>query len=126
MEDNKIYFEIKDNRVTVSFKDKTLNISDFIQVVSTGILSAMLSVVQATPEGQRQPVKEALYDTYNMTASGVLKYFAPEIELRPNLTAQAILEAEDKIIEKEYNKTKVDPNYRSPIANKPKLTIIKN
>jgi hypothetical protein len=43
-------------------------------------------------------VKEDLYDMYNAAASNTLNIFAPDIEMRPHLTAQAILEAENKII----------------------------
>ena len=41
---------------------------------------------------------------YNAAASNTLSYFAPEIEMRPHLTAQAILEAENNIINRQYEK----------------------
>jgi hypothetical protein len=125
MNDNQIYFNIKDNKVKLAFKDKSLNIADLIQVISTGILCAMQSIVSSAPEAERQQVKEELYDMYNAAASNTLSYFAPDIEMRPHLTAQAILDAEDAIINKEYNHAKVDPNYHSPISDKPKIIRIK-
>jgi hypothetical protein len=125
MKDNQIYFNIKDNQVKLSFKDKSLNLSELIQVTCTGILCAMKSVVESAPEDQRQQVMEDLYDLYNAAASNTLAYFAPEIEMRPHLTSQAILDAEDAIINKEYNHAKIDPNYRSPISDKPKIIRVK-
>jgi hypothetical protein len=105
MEDNKIFFEIKDNKVHVTYEHPTLTLPDFLQVISTGVLQAMISIVAAAPEDQRTQVKEELYDMYNAAASNTLNYFAPEIEMRPHLTAQAILEAEDNIINRQYKKT---------------------
>lgn len=43
-------------------------------------------------------MKKALYDHYNFSASKVLELFAPEFELRPDLTAEAILKAENEIL----------------------------
>lgn len=45
-------------------------------------------------------VKEELYDMVNIAASNILHMFAPEIEMRPDLTAQAILEAENAILDR--------------------------
>ena len=104
MEDNKISFEIKNNKVHVTYERPTLTLADFLQVISTGILQAMNSIVAAAPVDQRPQVKEELYDMYNAAASNTLNYFAPEIEMRPHLTAQAILEAENNIINRQYEK----------------------
>ena len=38
MEDNKITFEIKNNKVHVTYERPTLTLADFLQVISTGIL----------------------------------------------------------------------------------------
>ena len=45
-----------------------------------------------------QEYKEQLYDFFNLSASKVLEIFAPDIEMRPNLTAEAILKAENEIL----------------------------
>jgi hypothetical protein len=42
--------------------------------------------------------KAALYDLANEGASAFLAVFAPEIELRPDLTAEAILQKENEIL----------------------------
>lgn len=103
--DNKIVFEIKDGQLTLSYK-KAIPVTDFLQIVQTGILSTLNQVVAASKEEIRTQVKEDLYDMYNAAASSTLNFFAPEIEMRPHLTAQAILEAENKIIERQYRNKK--------------------
>lgn len=125
MENNQIYFNVKDDKVKLSYKNP-MTITDFITVVSTGILSVLQSVVQAAPEADRQAIQEDLYDIYNAAASNTLHYFAPEIDMRPHLTAQAILDAENQLIEKEYQRSKKDPTYHSPLAqaDKPQLKVI--
>lgn len=46
--------------------------------------------------------KEKIYDWLNILASSVLQNFMPDKELRPDWTVDAMLEAEDKLIEKRY------------------------
>lgn len=45
-------------------------------------------------------LKGEIYDSINVAITNVLLSFAPEIEQRPDLTAQAILEAENAILDK--------------------------
>jgi hypothetical protein len=129
MRNNQIIFDIHDNKVRLHYKDKSMTITDLLQVVSTGLLLTLKSIVDAAPENLRQQVTEDLYDMYNAAASNTLHYFAPEIDMRPHLTAQAILDAENSIIEKEFQKTQKDPEYVSPIAEKrdmpPTLKVVK-
>lgn len=105
MENNQIYFNIKDNKIKLSYKNP-MPITDFLQVISTGILLALKGVVDAAPEESRQEIQEDLYDMYNAAASNTLHYFAPEIEMRPHLTSQAILDAEDAIINRKFEAIK--------------------
>lgn len=104
MENNTISFEVKDDQVTMSYKAPA-SITDFLQLVSTGILAALTAVVDAAEDEEtKEQIREDLYDMYNAAASNTLHYFAPNIDMRPHLTAQAILEAEDAIIAREANK----------------------
>lgn len=48
--------------------------------------------------------KAELYDTYNEAASAFLATFAPEIEKRPDLTAEAIMKAENELLAQKANK----------------------
>lgn len=97
VKDNQIYFNVHGGKVKLSYK-RRIPLPEFLQIISTGVLLAMQSIVAATPEDQRQSVKEELYDMYNAAASNTLSYFAPDIEMRPHLTSQAILQAENAIL----------------------------
>lgn len=46
--------------------------------------------------------KEDLYDDFNMVASNVLASFIPDKELRPDVSMEAILKAEEDIINTKY------------------------
>lgn len=48
--------------------------------------------------------KARLYDMYNEAASAFLATFAPDIELRPDLTEEAILKAENELLKDKANK----------------------
>lgn len=48
-------------------------------------------------------IKEQLYDMYNVAVSSVLEHYAPEFELRPDLTADAIAKAEQDIVKEKYS-----------------------
>lgn len=68
------------------------------QLLFTAQLRIMQNLLETVPELDREAVKADLYDKYNYSASNVLSYFAPEIELRPDLTAEAIMKAEDELM----------------------------
>ena len=106
MLDNQFYFNVKDDKVKVSFK-RGVNLPEFLQVVFTGTLNAMLQIVNTQRPEDQLKTKEEIYDMFNAGASRTLEYFAPEIEMRPNLTAQAILEAEDKIMKRNAKSKRV-------------------
>lgn len=99
MLDNQFNFNVQNDKVRVTFK-RGVPIPDFLQVIFTGTLNAMQQIVNTTPEDDRERVKGEIYDMFNAGASRTLEYFAPELELRPDLTTQAILEAEDRIMDR--------------------------
>lgn len=105
MKNNQIYFNVKDGKVRISYKE-AVPFAEFLQIISTGILAAMNAVVEMVPEELKAQTKEDLYDMYNAAASTTLNYFAPEIEMRPHLTTQAILKAENEILEQMDRKRK--------------------
>ena len=47
-------------------------------------------------------IKKFMYDNYNMAVSSVLENYAPEFELRPDITADAIAKAEKEIVDEKY------------------------
>ena len=48
-------------------------------------------------------IKSQLYDMYNLAVSSVLEHYAPEFELRPDITADAIAQTEEKIVKEKYS-----------------------
>lgn len=97
--DTTIKFTVKNGQASVSYTNP-VSITDMFQIVFTGLLAGMNATVASCPEDQQVQAKEDLYDMLNAAASNTLAYFAPEIEMRPHLTADAILEAENAIIER--------------------------
>lgn len=94
----------KDNAIATTVSEP-VTVDAFLNATSTAQLGAMQTYVASIPEDQREKVIKDLYDSYNIIASTVLSAFAPDLELRPDLTEEAIMEAE-KMIMKRYNKKK--------------------
>ena len=101
--DNLIKFKITNGQVLCTTK-VPMALPVFFQVVFTALLSAMNAIVAAQDPEHQEQCKEEIYDLFNAAASNTLSFFAPEIEMRPHLTSQAILEAENNIIERAYKK----------------------
>ena len=73
------------------------------QMLGQAQLYFMNQTYNATPESDhklRKSVRGEIYDIYNATASNVLDMFEPTAEKCTNLTAEAILKAENEILEK--------------------------
>lgn len=98
---NQIHFNIKDGKVKVSFQHE-LDFPTFLQVIQTGILSAMNILVERA--NNKEKAREELFNLYNVTASNTLHYFAPDIDMRPDLTEDAILRAENEILNEHWRK----------------------
>lgn len=103
MTNNQIHFNLHNNKVKVSFQ-KPVSLPDFLQIVQTGILYALNSYLESAHD--KEIAKEELYNLYNTACSNTLHYFAPEYDLHPTLTAEAILRAENDIIEERYRELK--------------------
>lgn len=99
MKNTTVHIQVRDNKVSISY-NHSITLPEFITLMSTAILSAMQQTVANVPEAEREHAKEEIYDMYNAAASNTLHYFAPEIDMRPHLTTQAILEAENAIIDR--------------------------
>ena len=89
---------------------------DVVLICNTVILSAMNQLVAnyektleanapdtANKDVQITELKGMLYDFYNVNASNLLTMFAPEFDKNPDLTTQAILKAENELIEEKYD-----------------------
>ena len=109
---NQLYFNVKDNQVSVKSRGP-MALEDMVQVTMTGLLGAMNTCLKAakSPEEAEQ-LKEYIYDRFNIAASRTLEIFAPEIEMRPSLTTDAILKAENELLMEEIKKAEADPDYK--------------
>lgn len=89
--------------------DKPVRLDDFMTVLFTVQLEMMKSsLAQAqksalTPE-QINLIRDDIYDKYNAGASNVLYLFAPDNELHPDLTVEAMKAAEDKYMYNQLNR----------------------
>ena len=94
---------------------------DVVLICNTVILSAMNQLVAnyektleanapdtANKDVQITELKGMLYDFYNVNASNLLTMFAPEFDKNPDLTTQAILKAENELIEEKYEELKAE------------------
>ena len=86
-----------DNRVLFN-QDKAAPFTQISLMLYSVMLNYANSVIDIVPEAAKETVKAEIYDIINIGASNVLGKFAPEIEVRPNLTTEAILKAENEII----------------------------
>lgn len=76
-------------------------------------LDAQLNLFQYLVS-QGQP-KEELFNLANETASAFLETFAPEICLHPDLTEEAILEAENKLLRERAAQVISEPDFLIPL-----------
>lgn len=136
---NKRLINIAEEDGKVSFKlAGSFTAEDVVLICNTVILSVMNQLVnsyeKALAEAAKGPVtdqkvrekvaelKGMLYDFYNVNAANLLVAFAPEFEKNPDLTTQAILKAENDLIEEKYNELnkegKIVPLKEMPRAKK--------
>ena len=84
-----------EDKVSVQISSQT-TFPEALVLIQTALLTIMKQADQGIPE-----IKEDVYDKVNTSTSRLLEIYAPEFELRPDLTAQAILEAENKILDRQ-------------------------
>jgi hypothetical protein len=108
IKDNKLILRIKDGQVRCN-TEVPMPFEDLLSVFCTVMLGAMRDLVASVPADKRAEATGSIYDAFNVMVSKTLERFAPEYELRPGLTAKAILEAENKIIT-EHRLNEVEPH----------------
>lgn len=96
---NQIYYTVKDNKVTVKTRGPA-TFDEVLQTTISGLIGVMMSLVSTAEKQEQDTIKQDLYDRFNVSASRALEIFAPEYELRPDLTSTAILQAENAILNK--------------------------
>ena len=112
LKDNEICFKVENNQVTVTSKTP-VSLENLMRIVMTGLLGAMNSLSKVgNTKSEKKLLKEYIYDRFNLEASHVLEVFAPEIEMRPSLTTDAIIKAENDLLQAEIDKAEKDKNYK--------------
>jgi hypothetical protein len=97
IKDNKIIIRIKDGQIRFN-TDSGMPFEDLLSAFCTIMLGVMKQMVADAPADIQGDIRGALYDAFNLMSSKTLEKFVPEFELRPGLTAAAILKAENEII----------------------------
>ena len=112
VDNNQIYFNVKDNQVTVKSRGP-ISLEEMVQVTMTGLLGAMRACLKAAKnEEEQEQLKGYIYDRFNLAVSRTLELFAPDLELRPNITVDAIKKAEDDLMKEEMAKADKDKDYK--------------
>lgn len=93
----KIIIENKDGKVNAS-TNEPVSIEVFTNTVMTAVMLHMNNIVRSTPKEHQTQMKGILFDQLNEAASTALARFAPDIQLRPDITEEAIREQEKNIM----------------------------
>lgn len=103
------------NKITITLNDQNqiklksqnpISFEDLLQITQTAVLGHANQIMGCVPEEDEEKVRGFMFDLMNQAFSRTLEFFAPEYELHPDLTAQAILEAENQLIERKFNERK--------------------
>ena len=105
----KITVELTDTLEVKTSTDTNIQYKTMINMLMTAALSTMNAVMSQAkkdhlPYKKKQELKEYLFDEFNVAASTLLATFAPDIELRPDITEEAILKAELEIANDKMSK----------------------
>jgi hypothetical protein len=79
-------------------------LDEIMCILLNATLFLMKQVVEKAPEEKQKEVELQVYNLFNYRATGVLETFAPDLELRPDLTSEAIMKAENELLEDELSK----------------------
>lgn len=91
------------NKVSVKYQNP-ISFEDLLQYLQSITLNSAKSILsKAKSEEDSEELKGYLYDMMNYAFSRTLDLFDPDSVLHPTLTEQAILEAENQIIERKFN-----------------------
>jgi hypothetical protein len=84
---------------------KDYSINEFTLLLLNTVLLSARDAIAGAPKGQEEVYKRNVYDMLNLRFTGVLETLAPEYELRPGLTEEAIMKAENEMMAEETAKT---------------------
>lgn len=113
---------------TITAEVKNINFEKLLRMILPFIVNkakevlAVASKDKKLTQSQFEELKLMMYDSMNIAFSNALDMFAPDIEARPNLTAEAIIKAQDELLEEEMKKRgfltqegKINPDYKSEV-----------
>lgn len=83
---------------------RSYTLSEAVLLLLNAILFYVRRAVERLPEKDRAEAKKSIYDMLNLRFSGLLETFAPEYELRPDLTSEAIMTMENELLKDEMSK----------------------
>lgn len=89
----------------------------FAQHLFTGLLAMMDQTRNRAPAEHIREATEELYDMVNNAASNTLSMFAPEIDMRPTVTTEALLRMENQVMEEAI--AAAEKHLGEPIAQVP-------
>lgn len=99
---NKLVIYLDDQNKMKLKSQNPIDLEGLIQITQTAVLGFAKQVMATVPQEDYDKVKGFIYDEMNVAFSRTLEVFAPEYELRPEITAQALLEKENELIERAY------------------------
>ena len=88
-----------DNKIHVETKG-TFTLESLTNTLLTVIIQANNSSIATAPPAIQQSIRDHVYDSLNYAFSNALANFDPTQDLRPHLTEEAILHAENEILQK--------------------------
>ena len=95
----KLIITEKDSTIRLA-TESPLKFDEVLNLSMSAILSMANTITNQAPQEHQQQVKEYLFDQINMAASTLLAQFAPEIDLRQDIQAEAIMQLEDELLTK--------------------------
>ena len=101
----KVTINLENDTLTLNTDCKT-SISELTTILMTSQLEVMNQAIEDIPIEELPPIKEYIFDQVNLAMSEVLARFAPEIDMRPDITEEAILDLEFQKAFKSINKSK--------------------
>jgi hypothetical protein len=93
----KIELRLSEGKVHIEHQGE-LHFEDAINTLTTAMLFYMNQFTKNVKEEHQEHVRQTVYDFANDRFTQVLEMYAPEFELRPHLTTEAIMKAENEIL----------------------------
>lgn len=112
-----------DNEHIEATREGAVTLENETQALLTVLLNSNLTAIANAPKNASQSLRELIYDNLNIAFANILENIIPDDEtFLGNLTAEAILKAENELIDKKYRSLKKKPKPKQPSEKKCKQT----